>query len=146
MVLFCWQIFSKMFTVFPFGLHPSFDILIIIFYIPQCFYTLCLYNPLYSSSPQLQWMYNFFLVLSLPLPHCVACVGAYQWRGYTIIQLSFRTGLDCLKGLTLKRGSLQTKIQNICHLFSSYQRSRVTFLKTHLAWIWSSYILTEALL
>lgn len=42
--------------------------------------------------------------------------------GYTIIQLSFRTGLEHLKGFTLKR-------QNICHLLS------VPFLKTHLVWV-----------
>lgn len=53
--------------------------------------------------------------------------------GYTIIQLSFRTGLEHLKGFTLKR-------QNICHLLS------VPFLKTHLVWFWSSYILREAAL
>lgn len=51
--------------------------------------------------------------------------------GYTIIQLSFRTGLEHLKGFTLKR-------QNICHLLS------LPILKTHLVWFWSSYILREA--
>ena len=51
------------------------------------------------------------------------------------------------EGVWLWKGDRsKPKIQNICHLFSSYQHGIVTFLKTHLAWIWRSYILTEAAL
>lgn len=66
--------------------------------------------------------------LSLTVLQVLVCGSK---AGYTIIQLSFRTGLEHLKGFTLKR-------QNICHLLS------LPILKTHLVWFWNSYILREA--
>lgn len=84
------------------------------------------------SSPQLKWIYNFISVQSL-LPLAVLQVSVrINEGGYTIIQLSFRTGLDHLQGFTLKRGSLRTK--NTEYL-SSLPFLSLTFLKTHLAWI-----------
>lgn len=75
----------------------------------------------------------------LQVPVCVS------EEGYTIIQLSFRTGLKRLKRLALKK-SIAVKHRGARIAAVSSPLVWWHFPKTHLAWIWSSYILTEAAL
>lgn len=103
--------------------------------IPHSLHAGCLRNPLCSffTSAEVDIQLYFSPVSPPSLPLAVLQVSVrINEGGYTIIQLSFRTGLDHLKGFTLKRGSLRTK--NTEYL-SSLPFLSVTFLKTHLAWI-----------